>query len=247
VNAVTKSINEAIDLGENRQKVKEIRKSFVNAPNEFILDYRMLIKEGPLKKVCRKTVKPRAFFLFTDVLVYASSVSPGISSKYVYHQELDLSHLRLEDIADSEPSESFKMITPLKSFILIAANKIEKVEWMLAIANAIKDWKRKRFRLTGRKTMWLEEAPVWIPDSQAGKCSGCGDRFSLVKRRHHCRYCGNIFCGNCTNKKLRLPNLGSDRVRVCGKCFSDNSLKSVWKNELRSVRKTMTETEKKRI
>lgn len=32
---------------------------------------RILIKEGPLMKVCRKIPKKRYFFLFDDVLVYA--------------------------------------------------------------------------------------------------------------------------------------------------------------------------------
>jgi hypothetical protein len=39
----------------------------------------------------------------------------------------------------------------------------------------------------------------WVPDSEATKCcsSECGSEFNVLTRRHHCRQCGNIFCGEC--------------------------------------------------
>ena len=39
---------------------------------------------------------------------------------------------------------------------------------------------------------------------QACAAPGCGSRFSLVSRRHHCRACGRIFCKACT-LTLRRP------------------------------------------
>ncbi len=30
--------------------------------------------------------------------------------------------------------------------------------------------------------------PEWIPDSEADECMLCGGRFTLVRRRHHCRF-----------------------------------------------------------
>jgi len=45
--------------------------------------------------------------------------------------------------------------------------------------------------------------PVWVPDNQTKICMLCASTFTVVKRRHHCRNCGKIFCANCTSKKKK--------------------------------------------
>ncbi|KAL5249558.1 hypothetical protein ACHWQZ_G018432 [Mnemiopsis leidyi] len=35
-----------------------------------------------------------------------------------------------------------------------------------------------------------QEPPTWVPDCQVTRCSSCDDMFTLLKRKHHCRYCG---------------------------------------------------------
>lgn len=40
---------------------------------------------------------------------------------------------------------------------------------------------------------WLgKEAPLWIPDSEAMTCLHCDMKFTMLKRRHHCRACGLV-------------------------------------------------------
>lgn len=61
--------------------------------------------------------------------------------------------------------------------------------------------------------------PPWVPDADAPNCMGCRDAFTFVKRRHHCRACGKVFCGKCSGNFLALPHYGLDRpVRVCNRC-----------------------------
>ena len=48
----------------------------------------------------------------------------------------------------------------------------------------------------------VESPPPWIPDSMAPLCMGCGAGFSLVKRRHHCRSCGRVFCQRCSPNQV---------------------------------------------
>lgn len=62
--------------------------------------------------------------------------------------------------------------------------------------------------------------PVWIPDVEAPKCMSCETTFTVVKRRHHCRNCGKIFCARCSSNSVPLPKFGHMKpVRVCNKCF----------------------------
>jgi len=60
----------------------------------------------------------------------------------------------------------------------------------------------------------------WAPDSSTKNCIGCERKFTQVKRRHHCRNCGGVFCGKCTKHKMTIPGVATEsRPRVCNKCF----------------------------
>lgn len=63
-------------------------------------------------------------------------------------------------------------------------------------------------------------ATEWKKDGEATECSQCAKAFSTLRRRHHCRGCGDIFCGACTRRKVPLPHLtGRDKpVRSCAAC-----------------------------
>lgn len=65
-----------------------------------------------------------------------------------------------------------------------------------------------------------ERPPVWIPDVEAPRCMSCKANFTVVKRRHHCRNCGKVFCSRCSSNNVPLPKFGHVKpVRVCNKCF----------------------------
>uniref|UniRef100_A0A183CDT7 FYVE-type domain-containing protein n=1 Tax=Globodera pallida TaxID=36090 RepID=A0A183CDT7_GLOPA len=62
----------------------------------------------------------------------------------------------------------------------------------------------------------------WVPDSDCDQCTSCLSPFTLVRRRHHCRNCGRIFCGQCSTNQIAIPELGYDRrVRVCELCHEN--------------------------
>ncbi|XP_020109228.1 uncharacterized protein LOC109724715 isoform X2 [Ananas comosus] len=66
------------------------------------------------------------------------------------------------------------------------------------------------------------EPPEWLPDSYTTICMQCSAPFSAVTRgRHHCRFCGGIFCRACTKGRSLLPVKFQQRdpQRVCDACY----------------------------
>ncbi|XP_022177021.1 lateral signaling target protein 2 homolog [Myzus persicae] len=65
-----------------------------------------------------------------------------------------------------------------------------------------------------------ETPPPWIPDNEAPVCMSCKAMFTVVRRRHHCRNCGKVFCSRCSSNSVPLPRFGHLKpVRVCNRCF----------------------------
>jgi len=48
-------------------------------------------------------------------------------------------------------------------------------------------------------------APRWVPNKEQKNCTSCNCQFDWMKRRHHCRRCGFVFCCDCTRYKSLLP------------------------------------------
>ena len=59
----------------------------------------------------------------------------------------------------------------------------------------------------------------WIPNHLAAHCLSCYEDFSFLRRRHHCRRCGLIFCEQCSSKRVQLQP-AAQPVRVCDKCHA---------------------------
>jgi len=58
----------------------------------------------------------------------------------------------------------------------------------------------------------------WVDDSLRQACAACQADFSwLTNRRHHCRQCGDVFCGACTTKRLLIS---MEPARVCDGCYA---------------------------
>ncbi|KAE8689858.1 RING/FYVE/PHD-type zinc finger family protein isoform 2 [Hibiscus syriacus] len=65
------------------------------------------------------------------------------------------------------------------------------------------------------------EPPKWLADSAASACMLCGVRFHpIMCSRHHCRFCGGIFCGECSKGRSLMPQKYrvTDPQRVCDVC-----------------------------
>ncbi|KAJ8318470.1 hypothetical protein KUTeg_003561 [Tegillarca granosa] len=50
----------------------------------------------------------------------------------------------------------------------------------------------------------------WVEDSDANSCVLCKNKFNQLRRKHHCRQCGHVFCNKCCKERIPLPQLGID-------------------------------------
>ncbi|XP_034546804.1 RUN and FYVE domain-containing protein 1 [Notolabrus celidotus] len=60
---------------------------------------------------------------------------------------------------------------------------------------------------------------AWLKDDEATQCKQCLKEFSIARRKHHCRNCGDIYCNNCSGNELALPSYPRP-VRVCDMCHA---------------------------
>ena len=63
-----------------------------------------------------------------------------------------------------------------------------------------------------------EDKRFWMPDDACTVCYKCELPFSLLRRRHHCRVCGLIFCRACSARTVKVFGQ-QGAVRVCDSCY----------------------------
>ncbi|XP_069124527.1 RUN and FYVE domain-containing protein 2-like isoform X2 [Argopecten irradians] len=68
-----------------------------------------------------------------------------------------------------------------------------------------------------REASQATKEAAWMSDKDASQCSSCNKEFSIARRKHHCRNCGEIFCNECSDNKMPLPS-SAKPVRVCDTC-----------------------------
>lgn len=61
-------------------------------------------------------------------------------------------------------------------------------------------------------------APVWVPDEDAPACMECEQKFTVIRRRHHCRACGRVLCSGCCSQRMSLDYMEFREGRVCTRC-----------------------------
>jgi len=207
-------VDKLVNSEANARRIEIVENCFGSSGERLAVPGRVLVGEGVLTKICRKKPKPRQFFLFNDILVYGNIVIN--KKKYNKQHTIPLEEVKLESLEDDgQLRNGWLICTATKSFAVYASTSTEKQEWMAHINKCIEDLLRK----SGKKAAQVHAA-VWVPDSEASVCMHCKkNQFTVINRRHHCRKCGAVVCGPCSNKKFLLPNQSSKPLRVCLQCF----------------------------
>lgn len=63
------------------------------------------------------------------------------------------------------------------------------------------------------------EPTKWLPNEKSKMCFNCQKKFGLFRRKHHCRSCGLLVCGNCSPDKDYVTGYLDKRVRICKICL----------------------------
>eukprot|EP00475_Leptophrys_vorax_P002916 TRINITY_DN1165_c0_g1_i3.p1 TRINITY_DN1165_c0_g1~~TRINITY_DN1165_c0_g1_i3.p1 ORF type:complete len:907 (-),score=264.81 TRINITY_DN1165_c0_g1_i3:479-3130(-) len=233
LSASVAEINEAIKNRENVEQLFALEAAFKNAIPIFAVG-RKFVKQDELEKVCRSYNKKYTFHLFSDMLTYSSQAA---GNTFNFHRSVDLNHCILKDLPDKKNrTNAFQVVSHEKSFIVCCASPQQKREWLDLINAQIYELKatyasgtikggNKRSTLNASQAlrgMSSEEkdlAPVWVPDEDQESCTLCNKNFTMIRRRHHCRRCGLLVCGNCSKQTRILSNISDTKPqRICDPC-----------------------------
>lgn len=69
---------------------------------------------------------------------------------------------------------------------------------------------------------YVLQRKIWMDDSIMTNCSECKREFTMFFRKHHCRFCGKIFCHYCSNNYTIIPS----------ELLSSESKKGTWNEYL---------------
>jgi FYVE/RhoGEF/PH domain-containing protein 5/6 len=223
---VAVDINTAITKAEARAKCLNIQSLWDTKFNtkqlpisSLVEAHRVFIKDGHLTKQCRNERKIRRFFLFNDLLIYAHISGP--ERRLVVDRTFFLETTSIQDgsLDPSLPGNelAFQIIGVGKSFTVYADSIDEKQEWMSILEETISQ--HKDFHNRSGNIAEDETAPLWIPNDSVNECMSCTKEFTLIRRKHHCRRCGQIICDECSKTRAIITAVARYKgVRICDKC-----------------------------
>ncbi|ETV80606.1 hypothetical protein, variant 1 [Aphanomyces astaci] len=216
-------MDETLRQKEQTEIVLSIQAQFAGQVSLFALN-RRFVRSGMLVKMSTKRKDKVMVHMFNDMLLYSDVVSADTfharrvvdfrSSACRVDETVPSSYVNLFGADALECG--FMMISAEKSFVLFAATVQDKQAWVSAIGSLIAHTQAT----TTSPAVDNAAAVVWIPDSVAEECSQCGKPFRLLWRRHHCRRCGFVVCGHCSEHRSILFDNDPRPVRVCTTCHN---------------------------
>ena len=155
-------VKHTINVERQQATLKRVENDF---GGEIVLadPQRALVKEGPLTKVSNDGRKRTTyhFMLFSDLILYASQSGTASAARYKVHRVVHLSLCRLEDVRSSVYPHAFRIVSPQKSFLVMADSADKKQRWLDAILANLREVmeKRKKYIEEARRKEEAEELP----------------------------------------------------------------------------------------
>lgn len=232
LNKIDERVQKSLEDSRMYIKIRSIRRSIVKLPqmnsrelDSFVSYGRKLIKEGTLMKQSRKETRMVQFWLFNDCLLYCTPITGSeiFSShkvegkRYKYNHLYKLNECRIQISIQS--TKAIELFSRGKSFRAMCANETECCEWAETIGHTTLEY-LKLNNIPERDFVAIEDcAPLWNQDENTSACCCCGKNFTMLRRRHHCRNCGRIVCGDCSPNRTILPTVSlTIKQRICKSC-----------------------------
>uniref|UniRef100_UPI00398F6A1D FYVE, RhoGEF and PH domain-containing protein 4-like n=1 Tax=Pristiophorus japonicus TaxID=55135 RepID=UPI00398F6A1D len=162
--------------------------------------------------------------------------SPRLSlggPRFTVRWKLLTDSMQVKEMNDAEGRNCFLVSGKQRSLELQARSQEEMDGWIQAIQDTVDLHKSKvesfRCAAVSSSPQFHEQvgvlgrrAPHWIRDSHVTMCMCCREAFNpITRRRHHCRACGYVVCGKCSDYKAKL-HYDEDRLnRVCRDCHNE--------------------------
>uniref|UniRef100_A0A8C0H7Q0 RUN and FYVE domain containing 1 n=1 Tax=Chelonoidis abingdonii TaxID=106734 RepID=A0A8C0H7Q0_CHEAB len=96
--------------------------------------------------------------------------------------------------------------------------ELQQMEGLKKELRKLQDEKQQLEKVCEEQEQALQEMGLHLND-EATHCKQCEKDFSISRRKHHCRNCGDIFCNTCSSNELALPSYPKP-VRVCDTCHT---------------------------
>ncbi|XP_057539523.1 uncharacterized protein LOC130817691 [Amaranthus tricolor] len=156
------------------------------------------------------------------------ATNPSVNGGYLPDTDMDWNHFIGEN-------KELTMWDVVMEIIIVAGGKVkalasgdfqqQQLSWISA--NFLEHtWQEMAQTLTEATITNVQEIleaepPRWLPDSTSSTCMLCSVRFHpIICSRHHCRFCGGLFCNECSKGRSLLPVKfrTPDPQRVCDVC-----------------------------
>uniref|UniRef100_A0A3P9HWQ3 FYVE, RhoGEF and PH domain containing 1 n=1 Tax=Oryzias latipes TaxID=8090 RepID=A0A3P9HWQ3_ORYLA len=206
--------NAAIRKMERMRKLLKVyellggEEDIVNPTNE-------LLKEGHILKLSNKngTTQDRYLILFYDRLLYCVPKLRLIGQKYSVRARIDVNGMEVR-LPTSSPAVP-------RTFLVSGKQRSLELQARYAHSMCTRCWNLTKLCMFLQSCVELgKRAPTPIREKEVTLCMKCQEPFnSITKRRHHCKACGHVVCGKCSEFRARLSYDNNRTNRVCVDCY----------------------------
>uniref|UniRef100_A0A4W5KFR4 FYVE, RhoGEF and PH domain containing 1 n=1 Tax=Hucho hucho TaxID=62062 RepID=A0A4W5KFR4_9TELE len=162
---------------------------------------------------CNTTETLDRYHTFNDRLLYCVPKLRLIGQKFGVRARINVDGMELKE--SSNPIAVFSLLSLTSLFFcLTLLSFYHSFPLSLSVSLPI-------YFLSQNCSELGKRAPTPIREKEVTLCMKCQEPFnSITKRRHHCKACGHVVCGKCSEFRARLLYDNNRANRVCIDCYT---------------------------